>query len=153
MHCRTEEDAHAIKVALGERFKECGLELHPEKTKIVYCRDERCKGRYSNTSFDFLGYSFRPRSVKNRTRGVLFVGFTPAVSNSALKTMRAEIRGFRRRTDLDLSDIARLFNPKLRGWMAYYGRYCPSAMATIWRHFNTTLVAWATSRAEGRLQR
>jgi RNA-directed DNA polymerase len=146
VHCRTEEDAQAIKAALDERFRECGIELHPEKTKIVYCKDDRRKGRYANTSFDFLGYSFRPRSVKNRTRGILFVGFTPAVSKTALKAMRAEIRWFRRRSDLHLSDIARLFNPKLRGWMAYYGRYCPSAMAAIWRHFNTTLVAWAMAK-------
>jgi len=84
--------------------------------------------------------------VKNQPRGTLFVGFTPAVSRSALKAMRPELRCLRRRSDLSLSDIARWFNPKLRGWMAYYGRYNPSAMYALWRHFNATLVAWAMQK-------
>ncbi len=143
VHCRTKQEAQVILAALEKRFTECGLELHPEKTKVVYCKDDRRTGDHQYTSFDFLGYTFRPRSVKNQKQGSLFVGFTPAVSNSALKAMRSEIRWFRRRSDFSLSEIARLLNPKLRGWMAYYGRYYPSAMYVVWRHFNTTLVAWA----------
>jgi len=146
VHCRTKKEAQVILAALEERFSECGLELHPKKTKIVYCKDDRRTGDYQHTSFDFLGYTFRPRSVKNQKQGTLFVGFTPAVSKSALKAMRSEIRWFRRRSDLSLSEIARLLNPKLRGWMAYYGRYYPSAMYAVWRHFNTTLVAWAMQK-------
>jgi RNA-directed DNA polymerase len=146
VHCRTKQEAQVILAALEKRFTECGLELHPEKTKIVYCKDDRRTGDHQYTSFDFLGYTFRPRSVKNQKQGSLFVGFTPAVSNSALKAMRSEIRWFRRRSDFSLSEIARLLNPKLRGWMAYYGRYYPSAMYVIWRHFNTTLVAWAMQK-------
>jgi group II intron reverse transcriptase/maturase len=146
VHCRTKEEAQVIRAALEERFSECGLELHPKKTKIVYCKDDRRTGDYQHTSFDFLGYTFRPRSVKNQKQGTLFVGFTPAVSKSALKAMRSEIRWFRRRSDFSLSEIARLLNPKLRGWMAYYGRYYPSAMYAVWRHFNTTLVAWAMQK-------
>ncbi len=146
VHCRTKQEAQVILAALEKRFTECGLELHPEKTKIVYCKDDRRTGDHQYTSFDFLGYTFRPRSVKNQKQGSLFVGFTPAVSNSALKAMRSEIRWFRRRSDFSLSEIARLLNPKLRGWMAYYGRYYPSAMYVVWRHFNTTLVAWAMQK-------
>jgi RNA-directed DNA polymerase len=146
VHCRTKQEAQIILAALEKRFLECGLDLHPEKTKIVYCKDDRRTGDYQHTSFDFLGYTFRPRSVKNQKQGSLFVGFTPAVSNSALKAMRSEIRWFRRRSDFSLSEIARLLNPKLRGWMAYYGRYYPSAMYVVWRHFNTTLVAWAMQK-------
>ena len=146
VHCRTKKEAQAILSALEKRFSECGLDLHPEKTKIVYCKDDLRTGDHQHTSFDFLGYTFRPRSVKNHKRGNLFVGFTPAVSRSALKKMRAEIRWFRRRSDFSLSEIARLLNPKLRGWMAYYGQYYPSAMYAVWRHFNTTLVAWAMQK-------
>ena len=146
VHCRTKQEAQVILAALEKRFTECGLELHPEKTRIVYCKDDRRTGDHQYTSFDFLGYTFRPRSVKNQKQGSLFVGFTPAVSNSALKAMRSEIRWFRRRSDFSLSEIARLLNPKLRGWMAYYGRYYPSAMYVVWRHFNTTLVAWAMQK-------
>lgn len=146
VRCRTKQEAQVILAALEKRFTECGLGLHPEKTKIVYCKDDRRTGDHQYTSFDFLGYTFMPRSVKNQKQGSLFVGFTPAVSNSALKAMRSEIRWFRRRSDFSLSEIARLLNPKLRGWMAYYGRYYPSAMYVVWRHFNTTLVAWAMQK-------
>lgn len=145
VHCRTEQEARAVRSALSARLAECALELHPDKSRIVYCKDGSRKGRYPNTKFDFLGYTFRPRVVKNRRRNSLFVSFTPAVSSTALTTMRQKTRrsNFRNRTNLSLEDIARLHNPVLRGWMEYYGRYCPSAMYPVFRHFNKTLVAWA----------
>lgn len=145
VHCKTSKEAEAIKAMLQARFAECGLEMHPTKTKIVYCKDNSRKGTSANTKFDFLGYTFRPRVVKNTKRNTLFVNFTPAVSQSALKSMRAEIRqrGFRNRTELSLEDISRLFNPVLTGWLTYYGKYYPSAMYPVFRHFNLTLVAWA----------
>jgi RNA-directed DNA polymerase len=145
VHCRTETQALALEAALAERFAQCGLEMHPDKTHVVYCKDQSRKGQYPTTKFDFLGYCFRPRVVKNRKRNTLFVSFTPAVSASALKTMRAKTRrlNYRNRTELSLNDIARLHNPVLRGWMAYYGRFCPSAMSPVLKHFDTTLVAWA----------
>lgn len=144
-HCRTEGEAQALLRALTTRFAACGLELHPDKTKIVYCKDGSRKGKYPNTSFDFLGYTFRPRVVKNSKRNSLFVSFTPAVSKAALKSMRSTTKKFnwRNRTDLSLNDIARRYNPVLSGWLHYYGRYQRSALYPIWRHFNKTLVAWA----------
>ena len=134
-----------MKAALAIRLAECGLELHPEKTKIVYCKDGSRKGRYPSTKFDFLGYTFRPRVVKNRKRNSLFVSFTPAVSATALKAMRQTTRkwNFRNRSDLSLLDISRMYNPILRGWLQYYGQFCPSALYPMLRHFNMTLVAWA----------
>lgn len=145
VHCRTEDEAQAVMAALQQRLAECHLEMHPTKTKIVYCKDGSRKGRYPNTKFDFLGYTFRPRAVKNRKRNSMFVSFTPAVSASAMKSMRQATRAanFRNRTQLSLADIARLHNPVLRGWFAYYGRFCPSAMYPVFKHFNHTLVAWA----------
>jgi RNA-directed DNA polymerase len=145
VHCKTESEAQTIRAALAARFAECGLELHPDKTRIVYCKDGSRKGTYPNTKFDFLGYTFRPRIVKNRKRNSLFVSFTPAVSSTALTAMRQQLRryNYRNRTNLSLGDIARLHNPVLRGWMEYYGRYSPSAMYPVFRHFNKTLVAWA----------
>ena len=88
---------------------------------------------YPTTQFDFLGYTFRPRTVKNRKRNSMFVSFTPAVSNKAVKAMRETTRklNFRNRTDLSLADIARLHNPFLRGWLAYYGQFCRSAMYPV----------------------
>lgn len=154
IHCKTEKEAQAIKAALTARFAECGLELHPDKTRIVYCKDGSRKGKYPSTKFDFLGYTFQPRLVKNRKRNSMFVSFTPAVSSSAIKAMRQTTRrrNFRNRSDLSLEDISRLYNPVLRGWLGYYGRYCASAMHPVLRHFNTTLVAWAR-RKYRRLQR
>lgn len=143
VHCRTEEEAYVIRDALANRFSECGLELHPEKTRIVYCKDDRRKDNHAVTSFDFLGYTFRPRRVKDGKRNILFTGFTPAVSKLALKKMRSEIRWLRKRSDFNLENIAELYNPKLRGWTEYYGRYYPSAMYEVYRHFNKALVAWA----------
>lgn len=145
VHCKTETEARTIMAALKERLAECGLEMHPDKTHIVYCKDGSRKEKHPNTKFDFLGYTFRPRVVKNRKRNSLFVSFTPAVSSKALKSMRETTRklNYRNRTDLSLGDISRLHNPVMRGWIAYYGRFYPSAMYPVFRHFNKTLVAWA----------
>ena len=154
VHCRTEQQAQAILAALVARFAECGLELHPYKTRVVYCKDGSRKGKYPNTQFDFLGYTFRARSVKNRKRNSMFVSFTPAVSSRALKAMRQETRrrDFRNRSDLSLEDISKCYDPVLRGWLEYYGRFYPSAMYPVLRHFNKTLVAWARRKYK-RLQR
>jgi RNA-directed DNA polymerase len=148
VHCRTEHEAQAMKLALNARLEQCGLQLHPKKTKIVYCKDGQRKGQYPYTQFDFLGYTFRPRLVKNRKRGSMFVNFTPAVSKVALKSMRQTTRrmNYRNRSNLSLADIARLHNPSLRGWLGYYGRFSPSAMYPVLRHFNMTLVAWAMKK-------
>jgi RNA-directed DNA polymerase len=145
VHCRTEQEAQAVKAALDARFAECHLEMHPTKTKIVYCKDGSRKGKYPNMEFDFLGYTFRPRSVKNRKRNSMFVSFTPAVSKAAQKSMRQTTRqlNYRNRTELSLADIARLHNPILRGWLEYYGKFAPSGMYPVLRHFNRSLVDWA----------
>jgi RNA-directed DNA polymerase len=144
-HCKTEREAQEILRALDIRFKECGLTLHPEKTKIVYCKDGSRKGTYPNTKFEFLGYCFRARWCKNTKKNSIFVNFTPAVSSAAGKSMRATTRKYdiRNRTDLSLQQIANWFNPVLNGWLNYYGKYSRSAMYPILRHFNKTLVAWA----------
>jgi hypothetical protein len=117
VHCRTESEATALKAALQGRLAECHLELHPTKTKIVYCKDGKRKGTYPNVKFDFLGYGFRPRLVKRVRDNTLLCGFNPAVSVSALKAMRATIRelNIRRQTQRSLNDIAELLNPLLRG--------------------------------------
>lgn len=148
LHCRTEQEAQQLLVELKQRFEECNLEPHPTKTKIVYCKDENRKGKYPQTDFDFLGYTFRQRRVKNSKQNKMFVSFTPAVSKTAQKSMRAKTRtrGFRNRTDLSLNEIASMYNPVLRGWIEYYGRYCRSELCSVLRHFNKTLVAWAKAK-------
>jgi RNA-directed DNA polymerase len=145
VHCRTEQEAEALKAELRARLAECHLELHPTKTKIVYCRDGKRKGTYPNVKFDFLGYCFRPRWIKKSRDNSMFCGFNPAVSPSALKAMRSTIRdlNIRRQTQLSLADIARTLNPLVRGWIEYYGRYAPSALSPMLRYVNQTLARWA----------
>jgi len=145
VHCKTEQEALAVRAALEARLAECGLSLHPDKTKIVYCKDANRKGEYANTEFDFLGYSFRPRSAKNKSKDLMFLSFLPAVSPTAIKTMQrgTRERNIRNRADLSLEEISQLYNPVLRGWLQYYGGFYPSEMDPVLRHFNKTLVAWA----------
>lgn len=129
VHCRSGIEAQRLRDALAARLAECGLELHPSKTKIVYCRDHRRRGKHETVSFDFLGYGFRPRSVRGPSQKV-FCGYTPAVSKSALSTMREAIKRLkiRKRAEVTLDDIAREINPMVRGWIAYYERYTRSAL-------------------------
>jgi RNA-directed DNA polymerase len=145
VHCRTEAEAASMKAALAARLAECQLAMHPDKTKVVYCKDGRRRGEYPNTKFDFLGYSFRRRAAKNRKRNEVFVGFGPQVSAISLKAMRQTIRelNIRKRTHIRLADIAREINPILQGWLNYYGRYTPTALYPLWKYVNATLVAWA----------
>jgi RNA-directed DNA polymerase len=144
VHCRTEQEAQAVMADLQARLAACGLEMHPTKTKIVYCKDRNRKGAYPNVQFDFLGYCFRPRVVRRSRDDKLFCGFNPAVSSSALKAMRTTIRelDFRHQTQLSLVDVARRVNPLLRGWIEYYGRYAPSALSPLLRYINHMLRAW-----------
>jgi group II intron reverse transcriptase/maturase len=144
VHCRNETEAQTVREALAARLAECRLELHPTKTKVVYCKDHRRGREYETVSFDFLGYCFRPRSVKGPYSQKVFCGFTPAVSKPALNAMRATIRdlNIRTRTGVTLDKIARELNPMVRGWIAYYGRYTRSALYPMARYINQTLAVW-----------
>jgi group II intron reverse transcriptase/maturase len=144
VHCTTEEQANELLQQLSQRFKECGLELHPDKTKVVYCKDSNRKEKHTITSFDFLGYTFKPRLVRSK-ESKMFVSFTPAVSARASKSMRDRIRQWKLkyRVELGLEEIAEYCNPVLRGWMNYYGKYSPSSLESIWTQFNAVLVKWA----------
>jgi RNA-directed DNA polymerase len=144
VHCRTEQEAEALKAKLQARLAECHLEMHPTKTKVVYCKDGKRKDKYPTVKFDFLGYCFRPRLVRRFRDNSLFCGFNPAVSPSAMKAMREAIRDLNigHQTQRSLQDIAQQFNPLLRGWVEYYGRYAPSALYPLLRYVNQTLLAW-----------
>jgi RNA-directed DNA polymerase len=144
VHCRTGQEAEALKAELQARLAECHLEMHPTKTKVVYCKDGKRKDKYPTVKFDFLGYCFRPRLVRRFRDNSLFCGFNPAVSPSAMKAMREAIRDLNlgHQTQRYLQDIAPQLNPLLRGWIEYYGRYAPSALYPLLRYVNQTLLAW-----------
>lgn len=143
-HCRSDVQARALRGALEQRLRQWRLELHPHKTKIVYGKDANRRGNYPEQRFDFLGYTFRPRSSKHRT-GRLFVSFAPAVSENAAKAMRQRIRRWRlhQRNDLALGEIARGTRPMLQGWVNYYGRFYASALRRTLRTLGAFLVRWA----------
>ena len=153
VHCKTETQAKAVFRSIEQRLAQCKLELHPQKTKIVYCKDDNRRGRYATEKFDFLGYTFRPRRSKNRM-GKLFVSFTPAVSNDAATKMRRTMRSWRLhlRSDQAIENLARMWNPVLRGWIQYYGKFYKSALNSVFGHLNHTLARWA-SRKFKRLRR
>jgi RNA-directed DNA polymerase len=143
-HCRSEQEALALRRVLERRFADCGLQLHPEKTKLVYCKDSNRKGDYPVHQFDFLGYSFRPRLAI--WKGGLFgVSFLPAASKRALKAMGKAIRGwsFQTRSDKALTDLARMFNPYIRGWINYYSHFYKSALHPVLRRIDRYLLRWA----------
>ncbi len=144
VHCRSKEQAKWIKMVIEGRLKQCWLELNPDKTKIVYCKDTIRKGNYPNEKFDFLGYTFRPRRAKSRN-GKFFVSFLPAVSDEAAKSIRNTIRSWRlhRMTDKSLKDLARMFNPIIRGWVNYYGQFYKSALHPVLKQLNGSLQRWA----------
>ena len=146
-HCRSLKEAEQLRNSLKERFAECGLELHPEKTCIVYCKDDDRRGEYPETKFDFLGYTFRPRRSKNKY-GKHFINFTPAISNKAKTAIRQTIRGWRihLKPDKTIEDLSRMFNPIIRGWINYYGRFYKSEMYSILRHVDRALVRWVRKK-------
>jgi RNA-directed DNA polymerase len=147
VHCKSEKEAVVIKAALAQRLKECGLEMHPVKTKIVYCQDDLRKGNHSITSFDFLGYTFRPRRSKNR-HGKHFINFSPAMSGQAGKAIRQEVRSWDIpvRSDKSIFDLANMFRAQIQGWINYYGKFYKSEMYKTLRHINRKLVFWATRK-------
>jgi RNA-directed DNA polymerase len=146
-HCRTKGQAEHLRKALERRFAACGLKLHPEKTRIVYCKDDDRRRDYPIIAFDFLGYTFRPRRSKNRW-GKYFINFSPAISNKAAKTIRQEVRGWRlpRRSDKALDNLARMFNAVIRGWVTDYSAFYKSALYPTLRHIDRKLILWATRK-------
>jgi RNA-directed DNA polymerase len=144
VHCKTEMEAKQLRAEIEERLGQCKLELHAEKTKIVYCKDDKRRGTYSDEKFNFLGFTFRSRWAKSRW-GKYFIGFSPAISNEATKSIRSTVRSWRlhRRSDKSLGDLARMYNPIIRGWINYYGSYYKSALYRVFYPLSRSLMRWA----------
>ena len=143
IHCKSQAQAEYVLRRIAARFKSCGLELHPDKTRIVYCRDVNRPADYPVVKFTFLGYTFQPRKAVDKY-GRIYVNFSPAVSRDALRAMRQTIRSWHLQLmcDREVGDLSRMFNPILRGWMNYYGRFRGSAMDVVWKHVNAYLTRW-----------
>jgi RNA-directed DNA polymerase len=143
VHCVSEVQAQQVLAALGVRMGEVGLELHPGKTRIVYCKDSNRTGSYEHTAFTFLGYTFRPRGVRTKS-GRMFTGFNPAISRDALNKIGGQVRSWRLhyRTQISEADLARRINPVVRGWMNYYGAFYRSALYPLLARINSYLMRW-----------
>lgn len=142
-HCVSLKQAEYLIKVLDKRFKQCGLELNLDKTKIVYCKDSDRQLEYDNISFDFLGYTFRPRGSKNK-RDKIFLNFLPAISDKAQKAIRKEIRSWKLqlKVDKNIVDIANIFNNKIQGWINYYSHYYKSELYETLKYINKCLLKW-----------
>lgn len=143
-HCLSEKQAKFLLSSISKRFAKCKLELHPDKTKIAFCKNANRPGSYEHEQFDFLGYTFRPRLTKSRD-GVCFIGFNPAISKKATKEIRRRIREWHinRDSHRSLEELAEFINPIMRGWINYYGRFYRSEMFPVFQCLNEHLVRWA----------
>lgn len=143
VHCVTQRQARTVLAATGARMEQVGLRLHPDKTRIVYCKDSNRRGSYGHTEFTFLGFTFRQRGARSKS-GKMFSSFQPAICKPALNKINAEVRSWRlhRRTGQSLIGIARDINPVVRGWMEYYGAFYRSAMYPLLSRINAYLMRW-----------
>ena len=148
VHCQTEMHAMKVKEALEIRFAECGLEMHKEKTKIVYCKDSNRGWNYHTIGFDFLGYTFKPRQAENTVRMVSFTCWLPAVSNKSMSSMRKKMKEWStlRTAGCQIEDIAKEINPVVRGWINYYGKFYKTKLKSFMREINLRIVKWARSK-------
>ena len=148
IHCRTRQEAESILEQVRERLNDCGLTLHPVKTKLVYCKDADRPEKHENTSFDFLSYTFRPRMAKT-WYGKYFVGFLPAISRAAAQHIRDTIKELAiptKRSRYSLEELAKLINPIVQGWINYYGKFYPSELKKVLNYVEATLVRWAMGK-------
>ena len=147
VHCRSRAQAELVLAGIAKRMVEVGLRLHPDKTKIVYCKDSNRRGDHEHTSFTFLGYAFRPREARSR-HGVTFTSFLPAMSPEALLAKCDRLREMRipKRTDLTLDDLARWLNPIVAGWINYYARYYRVGVDPLLQRVSSYLRRWAAKK-------
>jgi RNA-directed DNA polymerase len=148
VHCFSERQALEVRAAIGQRMEQVGLKLHPEKTKIVYCGDSNRRGGHDDVTFDFLGYTYRPRIAINQRMGTTFTSFAPAMSRDKLTAKGEEVRRWRLhlRTGSTLADLAEQINPIVRGWMTYWGHFNKSRMYGLLRRINAYLMRWARKK-------
>jgi len=144
VHCRSLEQAQEAMQAIASRLAECGLTMHPQKSKIVYCKDRSRAQTYPNVTFTFLGFQFRPRRAQTKY-GQVSTSFLPGVSPVALKRMRDQVREWRLagQTSKPLGEVAKQCNSTIRGWWNYYGAFYRSAMHGLCRYLDRKLVRWA----------
>ncbi len=147
IHCRYQAEAEKVLSAIKQRMLDCGLEVNERKSKIVYCKNANRKGTYKVVKFDFLGFTFQPRPTSTRA-GQMFLGFDCAISTKSKKKITEVFckSNFQRQTESDITRIAEEFNPRIRGWINYYGKFRKFSLMKIFRIFHHRLMSWAVNR-------
>jgi len=148
IHCRTKSEAEEVLKTVNERVTACNLELHKEKTKIVYCKDYRRCEKFDTVSFDFLGFMFKPMSLKSKRENSLFLGFGMTISKDSRKKIVSNINQTKlhRWTTATIEDIATLLNPRIRGWVNYYGRFCYRGLSQTLRRLHRRIAKWLLNK-------
>jgi len=148
LHCKSKQHAGWILKLVQERMGECGLELHPAKTKIVYCKDFRRQGNHKEVKFDFLGFSFQPRTTKSKRTGNLFLGYDCAMSISSRKRLADKLSELEieKLSFKSVVGIAQFLNPMIRGWVNYYGKFRGYELSKVFRLLRIRIVRWARKR-------
>jgi group II intron reverse transcriptase/maturase len=148
VHCNSEEESREVLSAIKERMSACELNLNEEKTQIVYCKTANRKLKFKTVKFDFLGFSFQPQSTKNRKLNKVFLGYNCSISRKSELKISKEIKQskFHQWTGSTLLEIAETFNPKLRGWLNYYGKFQLYKLNRIFGIFNWRLIKWAVKK-------
>jgi RNA-directed DNA polymerase len=149
IHCSTKEEAEQLLAALGDRMNEYSLTLHPEKTKVVYCKNYCRKEAHEHNSFTFLSYTFRPATAMDKfDRNKRIVLFNGAISNAAKKSIRQAVRKVLnpRWTNVTLEASANVLNPKIRGWINYYGKFFKLRMIRIFNYVDGLIRSWITNK-------
>jgi len=148
VHCRTEEEANSLLSKIKERMQSCELTLNEHKTKIVHCKTAKRMNKFKVVKFDFLGFSFQPRPATIRRTNKLFLSFDCSISRKSENKIAEDLRksNFHQWTKSTIEEIAQTFNPKLRGWLNYYGKFRMYALNRIFGLFNRRLIKWAVRK-------
>ena len=148
LHCRSKLQAEHVMKHLQARLLSCKLELHPTKAKMVYCRDYRRRGTFKTVKFDFLGYSFQPRTAKSPKTGNLFLGYDCAISIDSRKRIadKLEELNIENMSFKSIVGIAQKLNPMIRGWINYYGKFRGFELSKVFRLLRNRLIRWVRRR-------
>ena len=142
-HCNSKSDAESMKVIIMKRLSECGLKLNDEKTRIIYCKSSSGKETHEDVSFDFLGYTFRPRKSLNNKTGKIFTGFLPAISQKSKNHIHETVRSWHLFGKKDLIELEVQMESSSRGWINYYGKFYFSRLKSCLQMLNQCVVRWA----------
>lgn len=148
IHCKSKADAEEVLQAVKERLAETKLAIKEEKTKIVYCKDYRRKGSHENVQFDFLGFSYQPRKRISKFNGQPYMAYAAEISQSNRKKITEVIKSecLFRYTQIEISNIANHLNPKIRGWINYYGKYSKRSLRLVLMAIERRLITWTMKK-------